>query len=321
MSNPEASRSGYKIGAVSKLTGISPDTLRIWERRYAAVTPLRSAGGGRLYTTEDIARLKLIRRLVDQGDSIGVVAALSHEELQARLDETRSVEAIAAPSVPCRLVVVGELLSLKLEAEMESLPGITMAASYDTLRAFEADTSRVDADILVIEQPSLQAETSLQVVDWLARVNAAHAVVVYRFATRDSLDRLPRSRCSTLRAPLDPKTLESHCIGLMRPPSTVQTEDTDEALTAGEPAQPRRYSDETLARLAGMSTAIKCECPRHLAELISSLTAFEKYSNECESRNAKDAALHAYLSNTASHARSMVESALDQVIEAENIEL
>lgn len=321
MTNPEASHSGYKIGAVSKLTGISPDTLRIWERRYAAVTPLRSAGGGRLYTAEDIARLKLIRRLVDQGDSIGVVAALSHDELQARLDETRSVEAIATPSVPCRLVVVGELLSLKLEAEMDSLPGITMAASYDSLRAFEADTGRVDADILVIEQPSLQAETSLQVVDWLARVNAAHAVVVYRFATRDSLDRLPRSRCSTLRAPLDPKTLESHCIALMRQPSTVQTEDTDESLDAGEPAQPRRYSDEALARLAGMSTTIKCECPRHLAELIASLTAFEKYSNECESRNAKDAALHAYLSNTASRARSMVESALDQVIEAENIEL
>ena len=142
MTNPEASHSGYKIGAVSKLTGISPDTLRIWERRYAAVTPLRSAGGGRLYTAEDIARLKLIRRLVDQGDSIGVVAALSHDELQARLDETRSVEAIATPSVPCRLVVVGELLSLKLEAEMDSLPGITMAASYDSLRAFEADTGR-----------------------------------------------------------------------------------------------------------------------------------------------------------------------------------
>ena len=321
MTKPEASHSGYKIGAVSKLTGISPDTLRIWERRYAAVTPLRSAGGGRLYTTDDIARLKLIRRLVDQGDSIGVVAALSHEELQARLDETRSVEAIASPSVPCRLVVVGELLSLKLEAEMDSLPGITMAASYDSLRAFEADTSRIDADILVIEQPSLQAETSLQVVDWLSRVNAAHAVVVYRFATRDSLDRLPGSRCSTLRAPLDPKTLESHCIALMRRPSALQREDMDESLTAGEPAQPRRYSDESLARLAGMSTTIKCECPRHLAELIASLSAFEKYSNECESRNAKDAALHAYLSNTASRARSMVESALDQVIEAENIEL
>jgi DNA-binding transcriptional MerR regulator len=321
MAKPEASTSGYKIGAVSKLTGISPDTLRIWERRYAAVTPLRSAGGGRLYTTEDIARLKLIRRLVDQGDSIGVVAGLSHDELQARLDATSSVEAIATPSVPCRLVVVGELLSLKLEAEMDSLTGITMAASYDSLQSFQADTSSVDADILVIEQPSLQAETSLKVTDWIARVNAAHAVVVYRFATRDSLDRLPGSKCSTLRAPLDPKTLESHCIALMRQPSTAQFGDTDESMAPGEPAHPRRYSDETLARLAGMSTTIKCECPRHLAELIASLTAFEKYSNECESRNANDAALHAYLSATASRARSMVESALDQVIEAENIEL
>jgi DNA-binding transcriptional MerR regulator len=321
MAKTEATTSGYKIGAVSKLTGITPDTLRIWERRYAAVTPLRSAGGGRLYTSEDIARLKLIRCLVDQGDSIGVVAGLSHDELQARLDETRTVEAMATPSLPCRLVVVGELLSLKLEAEMDSLTGITLAASYDSLRSFQADTSNVDADILVIEQPSLQAEISLQVTDWIARVNAAHAVVVYRFATRDSLERLPKSKCSTLRAPLDPKTLESHCIALMRQPSPVQTGDMDQSLTAGEPPHPRRYSDETLARLAGMSTTIKCECPRHLAELIASLTAFEKYSNECESRNAKDAALHAYLSSTASRARSMVESALDQVIEAENIEI
>ena len=71
MAKPEASASGYRIGTVSKLTGISPDTLRIWERRYEVVTPQRSAGGGRLYTTEDITRLKLIRRLVDKGDAIG----------------------------------------------------------------------------------------------------------------------------------------------------------------------------------------------------------------------------------------------------------
>jgi DNA-binding transcriptional MerR regulator len=321
MANTEVSASGYKIGAVSRLTGISPDTLRVWERRYAAVTPQRSAGGGRLYTTEDIARLKLIRRLVDKGDAISVVAGLSHDELQERLSETRSAAAVEVPSTPCRLVVVGELLALKLEAERDSLAGITLTASYDTLQAFLAETGILEADILIIEQPTLQAETAIQVTDWIARINATHAVIVYRFATREALEQLPRSKCTTLLAPVDPRTIQSHCLAQIGQRTRVQAEETDYTLVSGVSAPPRRYSDEMLARLAGLSTTIKCECPQHLAELISSLSAFEKYSGECESRNLKDAELHAYLSTTASNARHMFENALGLVIEAENIEL
>ena len=58
-----------------------------------------------------------------------------------------------------------------------------------------------------------------------------------------------------------------------------------------------------------------------LAELISDLVAFERYSSECESRNLKDAALHAYLHATASHARNLIEGALAHVIEVEGIEV
>jgi DNA-binding transcriptional MerR regulator len=321
MAESEVSASGYKIGTVSKLTGISPDTLRIWERRYAVVTPQRSPGGGRLYTTEDIARLKLIRRLVDRGDTIGVIGGLSHDELQQRLVETRNVEAIAAPGAPCRLAVVGELLNLRLEAERESLSDVTIAASYDSTRAFMADTGLIEADVLVIDQPTLQLETVVQVADWIERVNAVHAVIIYRFAARETLAQLPQSKCSTLRAPVDPLTIQSHCIAQMGRQASIDDVDADYALVAGEPAPPRRYNDETLARLAGLSSTIKCECPQHLAELVTSLGAFEKYSNECESRSIKDAELHAYLSNTAAHARHMFENALSLVIEAENIEL
>jgi DNA-binding transcriptional MerR regulator len=321
MAKPEASAGGYKIGTVSKLTGISPDTLRIWERRYAVVTPQRSPGGGRLYATEDIARLKLIRRLVDKGDTIGVVADLSHDELQARLNETRSIAAVAAPQTPCRLVVIGEQLSHKLEQQKDSLSDMTVVASYDSLQAFQAETHAIEADILIIEQPTLQAETAIQVADWIALVNAHHAVIVYRFATRATLEQLPRSKCSTLRAPVEPSTVQSHCIAQLGQRPRVRDETADYTLVAGESAPTRRYNDETLARLAGLSSTIKCECPQHLAELITSLGAFEKYSSECESRNIKDAELHAYLSATASHARHMFENALSLVIEAENIHL
>jgi hypothetical protein len=87
------------------------------------------------------------------------------------------------------------------------------------------------------------------------------------------------------------------------------------------PAPSRRYDEEVLATLASLSSAVKCECPRHLAELITSLAAFERYSMECESRSSRDAALHAYLHTATSHARYMIEEALGHVIEMENIKI
>ena len=66
----------YPIRAVSRLTGISIDTLRAWERRHDAVTPVRDERG-RMYTDADVARLRLLRQAVEQGHSIGRLAGLT----------------------------------------------------------------------------------------------------------------------------------------------------------------------------------------------------------------------------------------------------
>jgi len=67
--------SSYPISAVAKLTGIPLDTLRAWERRYRTVIPKRVARG-RLYSEEQIQKLLLLRRAVEQGHAIGQVAGL-----------------------------------------------------------------------------------------------------------------------------------------------------------------------------------------------------------------------------------------------------
>ncbi|BDG04106.1 MerR family transcriptional regulator [Anaeromyxobacter oryzae] len=74
----------YPIRAVSKLTGISVDTLRAWERRYRVVDPERD-DRGRLYSEADVARLKLLREAVERGHAIGRVAGLSSDDLEALL--------------------------------------------------------------------------------------------------------------------------------------------------------------------------------------------------------------------------------------------
>jgi MerR family transcriptional regulator, light-induced transcriptional regulator len=85
----------YPISAVAKLTGIPLDTLRAWERRYRTVIPKRVARG-RLYSEEQIQKLLLLRRAVEQGHSIGQVAALGDRQLRELLEKSSSIAASAA---------------------------------------------------------------------------------------------------------------------------------------------------------------------------------------------------------------------------------
>ncbi len=80
----------YPIRAVAKLTGISLDTLRAWERRYQAVMPARTEQR-RLYGEADIRRLLLLKSAVDSGRSISQVAALSDTELEELERQTQSL--------------------------------------------------------------------------------------------------------------------------------------------------------------------------------------------------------------------------------------
>jgi methanogenic corrinoid protein MtbC1 len=75
--------------------------LRAWERRYRVVTPLRSEGGQRLYSDQDVERLRLLRRLTARGHGISQLAKLPNDELERILrDEEPAGEqaGAAAPS-------------------------------------------------------------------------------------------------------------------------------------------------------------------------------------------------------------------------------
>lgn len=83
--------SALHITAVERETGLSKDTLRVWERRYGFPQPLRSESDDRLYPIEQVQRLKRIRRLLDVGYRPGKVVHLADDELQALLGGTESL--------------------------------------------------------------------------------------------------------------------------------------------------------------------------------------------------------------------------------------
>lgn len=74
----------YPVRAVVRLTGLTPDLLRAWERRYRVVEPLRSEGGTRRYRASDLERLRLLKAAVDAGHRISELAGLDPGELARR---------------------------------------------------------------------------------------------------------------------------------------------------------------------------------------------------------------------------------------------
>jgi DNA-binding transcriptional MerR regulator len=93
------------------------------------------------------------------------------------------------------------------------------------------------------------------------------------------------------------------------------------AYLAMRPSRRRRYDDATLAEIAGLSSTIACECPKHVADLLIQLTQFEAYSAQCVHRSPADAALHAHLQLITGRARALLEGALERVVLHEGLVL
>jgi MerR family transcriptional regulator, light-induced transcriptional regulator len=85
----------HPVRLVANRTGLSPHVLRAWERRYGVVAPHRSQGGQRLYSDQDVERLRQLRQLTGKGHSISRIATLSLAELE-RLEEQEP----PAPPIP-----------------------------------------------------------------------------------------------------------------------------------------------------------------------------------------------------------------------------
>lgn len=83
MSSPYQPRPALGITATERETGLSKDTLRVWERRYGFPRPDRDVHGERLYPAVQVDRLRLLKRLMDQGHRPGRLMAVSEDELQA----------------------------------------------------------------------------------------------------------------------------------------------------------------------------------------------------------------------------------------------
>ena len=79
------------IAALSRRTGVAPDTLRKWEQRYGVLRPVRTAGGQRRYSEVDVQRVEWLRDRIRDGWRIGEAARVIDEATSVALDEPRDL--------------------------------------------------------------------------------------------------------------------------------------------------------------------------------------------------------------------------------------
>jgi len=334
---PHLAQPIFRSGAVARLVGMPVATLRIWEQRYQAVRPTTAASGHRLYSAADVERVTMLRRLTEQGHAIGLLAVLDIEQMRVLMNAAKVAVPTGGSGAPpkqiaMRIVVVGQALASRLQRWVDRQPGevllqyVAVFGSLADAAQAAQGSAETGVDLLLWQSASLQPgvghELRAAQVAW--RANAA--AVVYRHSSAAGRTELTGAGAALYHEPADDASLGqwlTTLVGAAAPEGKATSFPGLADLGAMGPAYPvvsaPRFTDLALTEFAGLSSALACECPSHLAQLLLQISSFETYSGDCANRSEADAQLHAYLQRVAGTARMLFETALEHVAVAEGL--
>jgi hypothetical protein len=159
---------GLRIGEVARRAGVATSTLRAWEARYGLTAPARTAGGQRLYREIDVARVRAVKELVDDGWSLA--AAVDHvvsRSLKADAPRPWPPEGSTAGATGAEPAVVGEPFERgKLLDALVAVDAYAVLAAYEAvreiLRAADAPAVRDAMVALVLRLGGTVGQAAIQ---------------------------------------------------------------------------------------------------------------------------------------------------------------
>jgi DNA-binding transcriptional MerR regulator len=215
---PRESRPIYGIGAVARLLGVTPGTIRTWEDRYGVISPQRSAGGRRLYSRDEVEGLRFVKMKIDEG----IQPADAHRLLAERADLGADLSERAMQGGPRPLILLAErdpyaadLMEYFLRRE-----GYEVDVASDI-----ADAERKFAGLspkLAIIELLLSGGEGADLVRRLKERRAAPVLAVSTLAARDAA--LTAGADAFLQKPLDPLVLVSTVKNLLRSSAFVDAD-------------------------------------------------------------------------------------------------
>jgi CheY-like chemotaxis protein len=195
----------YSIKAAAELTDVPATTLRHWEKTFSLIVPERTEGGHRLYSQEDIERIKWLKYQIDHE---GVQASVAHRLLEQELRKTGAVVAGQAAAKGAILILVAEKdpITAELEEYFLNREGYDVHIVLDGRRAVdEAEKLQPDLIVLDIILPGL---SGLRVCKALKDNRATASIPVLVFSVLDVSQRaLDAGADAFLLKPIEPAKL------------------------------------------------------------------------------------------------------------------
>jgi MerR family transcriptional regulator, light-induced transcriptional regulator len=204
------------IAAVERDTGLSKDTLRVWERRYGFPMPERDTLGERSYPFGQVERLRTIKRLLDAGHRPGRVVPMAPEDVE------RLAFTVGLPAVPRDATA-----SAPAPTDLSALMQAVSSNDVDGLRRLLARTlSRVGLGHFVLD---VVAPLNVQVGEaWMQGRIEVFQEHVYtesvQVVLRNAVYNLPPAGAGRPRVLLATVTGEPHGLGLLMAEAVLSLE-------------------------------------------------------------------------------------------------
>lgn len=221
-----------------------------------------------------------------------------------------------------RLAVLDESAAAQLRANTEITSDLEIVWYGTSLATLRKAAPELEIDVLLLNLELLGADPVAAIDEMVMLTGAELAITLYAFAKRELLERIaggPRVRA--LRAPINLPLLRSQMMNIIAR-NILGSGGSGGSGSSGSTTSgvvPARYTHAQLGKLQQIASKVECECPNHMSALLQSLLDFERYSRNCENRNAADAEVHKLLYESTARARAIMERALDRLIEHEGI--
>ena len=197
----------YSILAVAETTGVPQTTLRHWEKAYGVVVPSRTQGGHRLYSEDDVRRIKWLKRKIDED---GIQAGAAHSLLKRELGKIGMVaEKAASHGAILILVAEKDPITAELEEYFLNKQGYDVHIILDGRRAVET-AEKVQPDLIILDV-ILPGLSGLKVCTALKSNKLTKDIPVLVFSVLDARDRaLDAGADAFLLKPIErPKLVEA----------------------------------------------------------------------------------------------------------------
>lgn len=202
------SREALSIAAVERDTGLPKETLRVWERRYGFPSPLRNASGERIYPAEQVEKLRLLRRLLDNSYRPGKVVPLAKSELLSLIEAVGGARAQPRLREDSTAAEIAGFIDLLRKHETEALrQALLLKLARIGLERFVTGL----VALMAIEVGEAWARGELEVFEeHLFTEQITHLL-------RNALDALPKAEKTTARPRMLLTTFpkEPHALGLL----------------------------------------------------------------------------------------------------------